>query len=55
MFTSMLRKALLSAVAGVFDLYTGLTSSGGTYADIITGVTSSTATSYTDILQGGAS
>ena len=55
MFTSMLRKALLSAVASVLDLYTGLTSSGGTYADIITGVTSSTATSYTDILQGGAS
>ncbi len=36
-------------------LYTGLGAAGGTYADILTGVTSSTATSYSDIIQGGSS
>jgi hypothetical protein len=50
----MFRRSML-AVSSLFDLYTGLTSTGGTYADIVTGVTSSTATSYSDILQGGAS
>jgi hypothetical protein len=36
-------------------LYTGLGAAGGTYIDILTGVTSSTATSYSDIIQGGSS
>jgi hypothetical protein len=41
---------------GVFKiLYTGLGAAGGTYIDILTGVSSSTATSYSDIIQGGSS
>jgi hypothetical protein len=36
-------------------LYTGLGAAGGTYIDILTGVSSSTATSYSDIIQGGSS
>ena len=44
------------AFLGVFKtLYTGLGAAGGTYVDILTGVTSSTATSYSDIIQGGSS
>ncbi len=35
--------------------YTGLGAAGGTYVDILTGVTSSTATVYSDIIQGGSS
>jgi hypothetical protein len=35
------------------DLYTGLGAAGGTYQDVTTGVSSSTATVYTLILQGG--
>ena len=36
-------------------LYTGLGAAGGTYIDILTGVSSSTATVYSDIIQGGSS
>jgi hypothetical protein len=43
------------AFLGVFKiLYTGLGAAGGTYIDILTGVSSSTGTSYSDIIQGGS-
>lgn len=36
-------------------LYTGLGAAGGAYVDILTGVSSSNATVYSDIIQGGSS
>lgn len=35
------------------ELYTGLSSTGGTFTEVVTGVSSSVATAYTLLLQGG--